>query len=108
MSAQLYVVLRKVNDTVETIGPAGAKFDSFEEADRYAKALRDRYTAQNFVVCEAICAYATEMMATVTKFGSDSQKSKRARKAPKQKEAAKKDTDNEDVFPMHARKAAGQ
>lgn len=110
----LYVVLRTSSDTVETIGPAGATFASFGDADRYAKALRDRYTAQAFIVCEAVAAYATQMMGTVATFESDKPTSERKKKLPKQSDTAPSssptspDDEDENVFPMHPRAAAGK
>lgn len=42
MSDPVFVVLRAHSDTVQTVGPAGQAFTSFEEADAFAKEMRDR------------------------------------------------------------------
>ena len=111
MSDTLYVVLRVAYDTVETIGPAGAKFSSFAEADTYAKALRDRYTLQSFVVCEAVTAYETRMTGSVTRLSADKPVPRRKEKALKEEKVAAATAalhEDENVLQIHPRKVTAK
>ena len=65
MGDPVFVVLRAHSDTVQTVGPAGQAFSSFEKADAFAKEMRDRYTQQSFYLCQAIAVYEVKGRATV-------------------------------------------
>ena len=111
MSDAIYVVLRTANDTVETIGPAGAKFASFDEADTYARSLRDRYTFQSFIVCEALTAYETRMTGSVSRLGSEKPVARRKEKAVKDEEMATEAAamlEDENVLQIHPRKVTAK
>ena len=71
MSGPSYIVLRAENRKAETIGPRATVFNSFKKADEYAKALRDRYTHQTFIVCQAVAVYEVHLAATVKALLSD-------------------------------------
>ena len=65
MNNQIYTVLRVDNGKVSTFGPTGQVFTSFKRADQHAKVLRDRYTEQRFILCQAVAIYETARHASV-------------------------------------------
>jgi len=67
MNDPVFVVLRAQSETVQTVGPAGQAFTSFDEADAFAKEMRDRYTQQAFYLCQAIAVYEVQGRATIQK-----------------------------------------
>ncbi len=106
MTAPFYLVLHNDNDKVQTIGPVGAKFASFQEADAYAKRMRDQYVHQSFIVAQATGMYQTRVAGTVMRFEADEKDGRRT--MPKRRAARGMHDADKNVVQMPARKSGAQ
>ena len=95
MSDPVFVVLRAHSDTVQTVGLAGQAFTSFEEADAFAKEMRDRYTQRSFYLCQAIAMYEVQGRATVESIA-----------LPEPEQTHAKTTDAKESEPIESRSTA--
>jgi len=66
MGKSHFIVLRTDNEKAETIGPRAMILDSFKKADKFAKALSDRYPHQTFIVCQAVAVYQVRLISSVS------------------------------------------
>ena len=102
MDDPVFVVLRADADTVQTIGPSGQAFESFKQADAFAKEMRNQYSQQTFYVCQTVAVYEVQTRATVKRIALAEPQKKRAKKS-NAKESVSAAPSSPNVYPMPAR-----
>jgi hypothetical protein len=112
MAKASYVVLRTDSQKAETIGPRATVFNSFKNADEYARGMRDRYTHQTFIVCQAVAAYEMHLAGTVMALLPDGAGAEHGAVKRQSQRLAKRNlpetTDSKNIVEMRSRKADGK